>query len=133
MEELIHLSVLVLHIESVITETLPFDLGTVVDIIWINKTKDQTGSGNFKCGGEAKMLPESRISVKFCGGKIIQGSKTGQNSKQNIETQMYPYPGSEAAARAKRSKPRSWTLGKQQGYSEHKLSEERSEDFGPAN
>lgn len=33
------------------------------------------------------MLPESRISVKFCGGKIIQGSKTGQNSKQNIETQ----------------------------------------------
>jgi len=33
------------------------------------------------------MLPESRISVKFCGGKIIQGSETGQNSKQNIETQ----------------------------------------------
>ena len=34
---------------------------------------------------------------------------------------------SEAAARAKRSKPRSWTLGKQQGYSEHKLSEEKEQ------
>ena len=85
MEELIHLSVLVLHIEVLSQKnwkTLPFEEGFVVDIIWINKTKDQTGSGNFKCGGEAKMLPESRISVKFCGGKIIQGSKPGQNSKQ---------------------------------------------------
>ena len=65
------------------------------------------------------MLPESRISVKFCGGKIIQGSKPGQNIDKYAETQGL----------GQRSKPRSWTMGKQQGYSEHKLSEERTEDF----
>ena len=43
MEELIHLSVLVLHIEVLSQKnwkTLPFEEGFVVDIIWINKTKE---------------------------------------------------------------------------------------------